>query len=418
MKGDRLAHLAETEGGTGKVRLLIWEGVVRLLGSRQPLWSPASGEDGLHRLRPLVGYGPDTMRDAFMTFAPPALAHLDGRPVDRAHNAVLDALVHTGGLGLLASLALLTSVVTCGLTALGMVTRPSRPAILALWLGGGVVGGLASDLADGSWRMVGVAVSAGMLFGFVVYVVWVARGRGSHPDPPATPDRLIASGLLAGVLAHFVETQFGLATIATETAFWVFAAALAAIVQRAGVPGWSDGEREPTPAPPRHLAVRVLLVGFALATAVRAWRPRADHPQEPGLGQNLRDFHSAFRVDTRRVLETIPFGTNSDDFVFDSEFLAQLVHFRFRIGDAPVPARYFAEASSMNFWRTVVYGLGMLRVLGVYLAHRAGQARPLAPVLAAVTARRDLSAVVLLLGVVFTCPLVTYFATWPPRMIA
>jgi glycosyltransferase involved in cell wall biosynthesis len=93
------------------------------------------------------------------------------------------------------------------------------------------------------------------------------------------------------------------------------------------------------------------------------------------LGQNLGDFHSGLRAYSRRVLETIPFEANSDDFVFDSQFLAQAAYFGFRIGDVPVPARYFAEASSINFRRSVVYGLGTLRVLGQYLAHRAGLAR-------------------------------------------
>ena len=67
------------------------------------------------------------------------------------------------------------------------------------------------------------------------------------------------------------------------------------------------------------------------------------------LGQNLGDFHSGFRVYSRKVLETIPFEANSDNFVFDSEFLAQAAHFGFRIGDAPIPCRYFDEASSIRF---------------------------------------------------------------------
>ena len=74
------------------------------------------------------------------------------------------------------------------------------------------------------------------------------------------------------------------------------------------------------------------------------------------LGQNLGDFHSGFRVYTREVLETIPFARNSDDFVFDTQFLAQAVYFGFRIGDIPMPCRYFAEASSINFRRSIKYG--------------------------------------------------------------
>jgi len=90
------------------------------------------------------------------------------------------------------------------------------------------------------------------------------------------------------------------------------------------------------------------------------------------LGQNLGDFHSGFRAYSRKVLETIPFEKNSNDFVFDSQFLAQAVHFDFRIGDIPVPVRYFAEASSVNFGRSVTYGNATLGVLAKFWLHRIG----------------------------------------------
>ncbi|MBM80248.1 MAG: glycosyl transferase family 2 [Planctomycetaceae bacterium] len=90
------------------------------------------------------------------------------------------------------------------------------------------------------------------------------------------------------------------------------------------------------------------------------------------LGQNLGDFHSGFRAYSRKVLETIPFERNSNDFVFDSQFLAQSVHFGFRIGDIPVPVRYFAEASSINFRRSVTYGNATLGVLARFWLHRLG----------------------------------------------
>jgi len=88
------------------------------------------------------------------------------------------------------------------------------------------------------------------------------------------------------------------------------------------------------------------------------------------LGQNLGDFHSGFRAYRRDVLETIPFENNSDDFVFDSQFLAQAVHYGFKIGDIPVPVRYFDEASSINFGRSMKYGLATLGVLSVYWMNR------------------------------------------------
>ena len=88
------------------------------------------------------------------------------------------------------------------------------------------------------------------------------------------------------------------------------------------------------------------------------------------LGQNLGDFHSGFRAYSRKVLETIPFERNSNDFVFDSQFLAQAVAFGFKLGDIPVPVRYFAEASSINFRRSLKYGLATLGVLARYWLHR------------------------------------------------
>jgi glycosyltransferase involved in cell wall biosynthesis len=88
------------------------------------------------------------------------------------------------------------------------------------------------------------------------------------------------------------------------------------------------------------------------------------------LGQNLGDFHSGFRVYRRAVLERIPFEKNSDDFVFDTQFLVQAVHFGFRLGDIPVPVRYFKEASSINFRRSLKYGFSTLGVVGQYWLDR------------------------------------------------
>lgn len=90
------------------------------------------------------------------------------------------------------------------------------------------------------------------------------------------------------------------------------------------------------------------------------------------LGQNLGDFHSGFRAYHRSVLETLAYERNSDDFVFDSQFLAQAVRAGFKVGDIPVPVRYFDEASSINFRRSVTYGLRTLQVLGLYWADKLG----------------------------------------------
>ena len=90
------------------------------------------------------------------------------------------------------------------------------------------------------------------------------------------------------------------------------------------------------------------------------------------LGQNLGDFHSGFRAYRREVLETISWRNNSDDFVFDTQFLAQSVDAGFRLADIPVPVRYFEEASSINFRRSTRYGLLTLWVMGLFWLNRLG----------------------------------------------
>jgi glycosyltransferase involved in cell wall biosynthesis len=90
------------------------------------------------------------------------------------------------------------------------------------------------------------------------------------------------------------------------------------------------------------------------------------------LGQNLGDFHSGFRAYTREVLETIPYNQNSNDFVFDTEFLTQAVFHGFRIGDVPIPSYYFAEASSINFARGIKYGVQTLWVMAKYVIQKIG----------------------------------------------
>jgi len=75
-------------------------------------------------------------------------------------------------------------------------------------------------------------------------------------------------------------------------------------------------------------------------------------------GYNLSEWHTGMRAYKREVLETIDWQKNSDDFVFDSQVLFQIVAKKYKIGEIPAPVRYFKEASSINFWRSFKYGLG------------------------------------------------------------
>jgi glycosyltransferase involved in cell wall biosynthesis len=93
------------------------------------------------------------------------------------------------------------------------------------------------------------------------------------------------------------------------------------------------------------------------------------------LGQKLSEYHTGYRAWSRRVLETLPLEYCSEDFVFDNQMLAQSTYFGFRIGEISCPTRYFPDASSINFRRSVVYGAGVVRTSVQYRLQRWGLAR-------------------------------------------
>ena len=78
------------------------------------------------------------------------------------------------------------------------------------------------------------------------------------------------------------------------------------------------------------------------------------------MGAKLSEYHTGYRAFTREVLETIPLDNNSNDFVFDNQMLSQILYAGFRVGEITCPAKYFPEASSINFSRSLWYGLGCL----------------------------------------------------------
>lgn len=88
------------------------------------------------------------------------------------------------------------------------------------------------------------------------------------------------------------------------------------------------------------------------------------------MSQKLSEYHTGFRAFSREVLENLPLEENSDDFVFDNEMLAQAAFFGYRIGEISCPTRYFAEASSINFSRSVKYGFGVLSTSIKFRLHR------------------------------------------------
>jgi glycosyltransferase involved in cell wall biosynthesis len=93
------------------------------------------------------------------------------------------------------------------------------------------------------------------------------------------------------------------------------------------------------------------------------------------LGVKLSEYHTGFRAFSRELLETLPLLENSDDFVFDNQMIAQAVMFGFNIGEISCPTKYFEEASSINFKRSVEYGFGVLATTAGFVAHKIGIVR-------------------------------------------
>lgn len=90
------------------------------------------------------------------------------------------------------------------------------------------------------------------------------------------------------------------------------------------------------------------------------------------LGQNIGDFHTGFRAYSRTTLESIPYQYNSDGFVFDTQFLIEAIYFGFKIGDVPVPVRYYDDSSSINFKNSLIYGLKTLQALSCFYFQKLG----------------------------------------------
>ncbi len=93
------------------------------------------------------------------------------------------------------------------------------------------------------------------------------------------------------------------------------------------------------------------------------------------MGQKLSEYHSGYRAWSRTILESIALDRCSDDFVFDNQMLALTMHADYRIGEISCPTRYFDDASSINFRRSCIYGLGVLKTAFAYRLHRLGLRR-------------------------------------------
>jgi hypothetical protein len=244
----RLGEVFETEGGSGRVRVLIWTGVIKLMTPHAPLAYPDGTVDRWNSVRPLIGYGPEALYVAYNRFYPPELGQLEARNAspDRSHNETFDALAFTGLLGLAAYLALFTAVFYYAMKWLGIITSARRRNVfLALVLGGGLVAAVGFVAWQGP-QFFGVGLPLGMLLGLIGFLTLYALaalpriGReaaaegeaaaGAEPShaadgaPLGTLETWRAVALISAfgaVVAHFTEIHFGIAIVSTRTHFWV-----------------------------------------------------------------------------------------------------------------------------------------------------------------------------------------------------
>lgn len=229
----RLTTMLEAESGTGRVRVLIWQGAAEMVAPHEALTFPDGSKDALNPVRPLIGYGPEAMWIAYNPFYPPQLAQLEARNAspDRAHNETWDSLVITGILGFLAYLALFVSVFYWALRWLGLlVNRRDTWLFIGLLTVSSAAMIVLFYLYDSGWRFFGVAMPTGLIGGLGIYVTISAF---LHSDRQSTradlPRQLLLISLLASITAHFIEIHFGIAIAATRTYFWVQTAMLLVI---------------------------------------------------------------------------------------------------------------------------------------------------------------------------------------------
>jgi len=90
------------------------------------------------------------------------------------------------------------------------------------------------------------------------------------------------------------------------------------------------------------------------------------------IGEKLSEYHSGYRAFSRGVLEKLPYKNNSDDFVFDNQMLLQCFYYNFKIGEISCPTKYEKESSSINFWRSLKYGLGVIKTAAEYQLSKKG----------------------------------------------
>jgi hypothetical protein len=226
----RFGNLLNPESNSALVRKYIWEGTVKLVSIHDPLKFPNGTVDRFNFLRPIIGYGPETMYVAFNQFYEPQLGQVEKRNAspDRAHNETWDSIVITGFSGLLVYLSIFSSVFYYGLKWQGLIkSRNNKYAFFACIVAGGIIGSIVMVILKGV-EYIGVGLPFGMIIGLVIYITGFALYSHSIDGVPKEKSLLIPIiiVLFSAIVGHFVEINFGIAIVATRTLFWTYAGLL------------------------------------------------------------------------------------------------------------------------------------------------------------------------------------------------
>ncbi len=225
----RFGMLLDPESTTALTRKYIWQGAADLVSVHPPVQFPDGETDSNNIIRPLIGYGPESMYVAYNQFYPPDLGRVEKRNAspDRSHNETWDAMVTTGFLGLVAYLLIFGAVFFYAIKWLGLVERKRNTYLMVLLMG---VGGVCGAVGFSQWRGIeyaGIGLPFGIMIALLLYISIIGvLSRDGKKLHTCQNRNLILIMLVSAFLAHFIEINFGIAIVATRMLFWIYAGML------------------------------------------------------------------------------------------------------------------------------------------------------------------------------------------------
>ncbi|MEI6970450.1 MAG: O-antigen ligase family protein [bacterium] len=238
--GSRFVHLLNVKERNSQVRIIIWKGILDLVVSNPELGCPDIETDSLNAIRPIIGFGPETMMTVFSRVYPPQLGRFEDRRTkmaDRAHCETWNVFLETGTLGVIAYLLLFAAIFHQALRGMGLIRDRMRSVLFAGCCAIGAI--LAAAVLALKWGLVflGPAIPMGMLCGVFLYI-WIivfldGPGVCVFKGSPAVFGLLAA--IASALFGNFAEIQVGIPTVLTRVCFWAFVALLLLVTRL--VPG-------------------------------------------------------------------------------------------------------------------------------------------------------------------------------------